>query len=79
MAHTPLERLRGGGAGTYLRETILIICYLLGLAALFRAAWPAGKEGDDMRDKDPLYGWRWVAWFAAGCFTGLFILLRFVL
>lgn len=29
----------GGEAGTYLRETILIICYLLGLAALFRAAW----------------------------------------
>lgn len=32
-----------------------------------------------MVDKDPLYGWRWVAWFAAGCFTGLLILLRFVL
>lgn len=32
-----------------------------------------------MRDKDPLYGWRWVAWFAVGCFVGLLILLRFAL
>lgn len=37
------------------------------------------KEGDSMGDRDPLYGWRWAAWFAVGCLAGLLILLRFVL